>query len=244
MEDLKGAIQLLLDTGAEGEKLKWEEINGRYYTTQDVTEFAQKPMADPITASTLDAMIDYIEGCDAEFGKDMIIHIESPTRVTFKSQLNSERKREGLFVSEAYAIRHNFDSWMDQDEFVIHLASSFDATEDKELLLKYAGTIEAKTVATYGDDGISQKATISTGIASKAPVILPSTVNLAPYRTFPEIKQTTSPFIFRISDGEKPKFKLVLADGGRWKLQAMRDIAEYIVKALKDRGINRFTILR
>ena len=49
--------------------------------------------------------------------------------------------------------------------------------------------MENKTVANYGDDGVSQKATITKGIAGKEDVIVPNPVTLRPYRTFLEVEQ-------------------------------------------------------
>ena len=49
---------------------------------------------------------------------------------------------------------------------------------------------------------------------------------MAPFRTFPEVEQPTSQFVFRAKcDGEnKPYLMLVEADGGRWKIEAISTI--------------------
>ena len=75
--------------------------------------------------------------------------------------------------------------------------------------------IQAGTTANYDDDGVSQKTTIKTGIANKTDVIVPNPVKLRPYRTFAEIEQPESSYVFRIMDTDRgPAFKLVEADGG------------------------------
>lgn len=97
------------------------------------------------------------------------------------------------------------------------------------------GNVEAKTTANYGDDGVSQKTTIKQGIASKADVLVPNPVTLVPYRTFLEVKQPDSEFVFRIRDnGGAPAFKIVEAEGGLWRNLAVISIKEYLMEALKD----------
>ena len=82
--------------------------------------------------------------------------------------------------------------------------------QDLQTILKVSGNVEAKTTANYGDDGISQKTTIKQGIASKTDVIVPNPVTLVPYRTFLEVEQPPSEFVFRIRDiNSEPAFKLM-----------------------------------
>ena len=65
---------------------------------------------------------------------------------------------------------------------------------------------------------------------------VPNPVSLIPYRTFLEVPQPASDFVFRISEGRggAPAFKLVAADGGLWKSQAVDNVKNYLVKALAD----------
>lgn len=50
------------------------------------------------------------------------------------------------------------------------------------------------------------------------------------------IWQPASDFVFRVSEGRggAPVFKLVAADGGVWKSQAVANVKAYLVEALKD----------
>ena len=115
------------------------------------------------------------------------------------------------------------------------MQANFDITPDLETILKVAGNVEAKTTANYGDDGVTQKTTIKQGIASKADVLVPNPVTLTPYRTFLEVEQPSSEFVFRIKDnGGAPVFMLVEAEGGLWRAEAMQNIKEYLTMELKD----------
>lgn len=72
--------------------------------------------------------------------------------------------------------------------------------------------------------------------SSKDNVLVPNPVNLIPYRTFLEVEQPASDFVFRVSEGRggAPVFKLVTADGGVWKSQAVANVKAYLTEALKD----------
>ena len=101
-------------------------------------------------------------------------------------------------------------------------------TEDLTTIMQVAGNIKSGTTANYSDDGVSQKTTIKSGV-ELADVIVPNPVKLRPYRTFAEIEQPESSYVFRIKDSERgPHFKLVEADGGLWKNATMKKIKEYL----------------
>ncbi len=211
------------------------EINGKTYCNKDLTRYDEEEMASRIEASTLTAMVDYIKHCKKELRDSMIIHVKSPTDVVLYSGLNKERKREYLFESKASLPSFRYDSWCDQERFLIELQANFEVTPDLLAIQQVAGNIEAKTTANYGDDGVSQKTTIRQGIASKADVVVPNPATLVPYRTFLEIDQPESQFVFRISDGDgRPEFKIVEAEGGLWRNEAMRRIKEYFEEELSD----------
>ncbi|MEB9782308.1 hypothetical protein P4K16_30685, partial [Bacillus cereus] len=55
-------------------------------------------------------------------------------------------------------------------------------------------------------------------------------VQLSPYRTFVEVEQPESKFVFRMREGAR--CGLFEADGGAWKLEAMNNIKEYLKEAL------------
>ncbi|MCA5962385.1 hypothetical protein LC724_21080 [Blautia sp. RD014234] len=242
---LKEAMQYITGLKAEAMEPKVVEIAGKTYCDKELTRYDRKPMADQIEATTLTAMIDYIKSCSKELRETTIIHVVSPTCVKLYSGLTMERKREYLFKSSAIVPKFSFDNWYDQERFIIELQADFEVTPDLEAILKVAGNVEAKTTANYGDDGVSQKTTIKQGIASKADVLVPNPVTLVPYRTFLEVKQPPSEFVFRIRDDRgEPAFKIVEAEGGLWRNEAMNNIKQYLIENLQDTPVyDRITII-
>ncbi len=230
---IREAMAYIASLKEEAMDPKVVEINGKTYCDKKLTRYDDEPMASHIEASTLTALVDYIKNCSKELRESMIIKVESPTRVKLFSGLTNERKREYLFECNAIVTNFRFDEWYDQERFLIALQSNFDVTPDLQDILKVSGNVEAKTTANYGDDGVSQKTTIKQGIASKADVLAPNPVTLTPYRTFLEVEQPESQFVFRIRDDRgEPVFKLVEAEGGLWRNEAMMNIKKFLEKQL------------
>lgn len=101
---------------------------------------------------------------------------------------------------------------------------------------KVASNIVSTQEATFSDDGISQQVVMKTGVTKKENAIIPNPVRLIPYRTFLEVEQPESEFVFRITEGRggAPAFKLVSADGGRWEAVAVDNVKSYLMDALAD----------
>ena len=117
---------------------------------------------------------------------------------------------------------------------MIAIQANFETSPDLEAIMKLAGNVERKNNQTYSDDGRTQVATMTVGVASKADVIVPNPVELIPFRTFQEVEQPSSKFVFRISDKEVPAFKIVEAEGGVWKNTAIANVKRYFAEALTD----------
>lgn len=196
------------------------------------------PLASEIEMSTLTSLVDYIKsGADA-MSEKMIVHVESPERVRLYSNLNDNREREMLTVVNAQLPKFDFNSFMDHERFNINVQSKFinDSATDKALILKFSGSVEQGSVAQYGDDGVTQKATVKTGITNRTDAVVPNPVSLKPYRTFIEVDQPSSRFIFRMREGKIGGIECALfeADGGAWMNEAMYNIKKYLEEELKD----------
>ena len=239
LEGLKEALQYVNGLKEQSMDPKVIEIAGKTYCNKNLIEYGQEPMASEIEATTLTAMIDYIRNCRDELRRSMIIQVKSPTCVRLFSGLTKDRKREFLFESSAIVPRFRFDEWYDQERFLIELQADFHVNEDLLAIQKVSGNVEAKTTANYGDDGVTQKTTIKQGIASRADVLVPNPVTLIPYRTFLEVSQPESQFVFRIKDnGGEPVFKIVEAEGGLWRNEAMSRIKCYLEDELEGQLID------
>lgn len=210
---------------------KVQSIDGEFYSDKELYRVSYTPRAEPIQLSTLESLVDYIKfGHDAM--DEMFIHVVSPTKVKMYSVLNRDRKRECIAEVTANAPSFAFNRWIDHETFCIALQSKFLPNEDRALLLKFAGTVESGTIAEYGDDGVTQKATVKVGIAKKGEAVIPNPVELIAYRTFIEVEQPVSKYVFRMKDMGGIQCALHEADGGAWEIVAMKKIKEYLDKSV------------
>jgi len=191
------------------------------------------PTASTLNISTLTGLIDYVKSNVDEIDTELLIHVKSHKEVNVYGPLNVDRERE-LFINVQAILPSNisYERFLDTEQFNIMLQSAFTDTGDKDILLKYTGLIKDEAVKTTGDDGISQAVTIKTGVASVGQAVIPNPVTLAPYRSFTEIEQPLSKFIFRMQDG--PRAALFEADGGAWRNEAMYRIKLYLEDNLKE----------
>ena len=248
--DLKEALKYLVDMGES--QLKIERVmlpdgTEQVYSNTRLERLDKHIfMAKGMRMSTLTSLVDYIKGNIDTMADRMVIHVEGPEKVSLFSRLNEKREREYLVEVNALVPEFRYGRFIDHEEFVIGVQSKFvgDTGTDKDLILKFAGTVEQKSIAEYGDDGVTQKATIRTGVASKADAVVPNPVRLRPYRTFMEVEQPVSEFVFRMSEDSKGGIACALfeADGGAWKKTAMKNIKDYLEFELADHK-GQFTVI-
>ena len=211
-------------------------VNDNQYSTVPLTRVAKEIRADdPLEVATLTSFVRYIKDFKENF-KDftpLLLHVVSPTRVELTTALDSDRRRETLMIAEAEIPRIPFGKYIDNEQMLITVQSMFidDPETDRAAVLKFAGTVTSGSIKEYGDDGVTQKATIKQGVASKAEGIVPSPCVLRPFRTFAEVEQPASKFIFRMRDTrDEVEAALFEADGGAWKNEARENIRKYLEK--------------
>ncbi len=237
---IKEALQYIVGLGEARE----HTIHGDTYSDKELYRVEKYiPMARAIEMNTLTSLVDYIKANIDTMADKMIIQVVSPEEVRLFSQLNEQRKREDIVVVKAVTPTFSYERFIDHESFCINVQAKFidDPQTDKALLLKFAGTVEQGSVAEYGDDGVTQKATVRQGIASKTDAVVPNPVKLRPYRTFIEIEQPVSEFIFRMRDERGITCALFEADGGAWKNVAMSKIKDYLQFELSE--FPQFTVI-
>lgn len=234
---IKEALQYIIDI----QQPRVQKIGGKdyYFCNGKPLLVEALPSCVPMEISTLTSLVDYVKACMADdfsaFGLQpkMIVHVRSETEVRLLSGLNGDMKRWEIAAVRARVPDIVLGSFISQEHFIIQMQSMFQETPDRDVVMQAAGNVENKTVANYGDDGVSQKATIRSGLASMEDVIVPNPVRLRPFRTFHEVGQQEIEFVFRMKNGaDSVKCALFEADGGAWKFQAVHSIAEYLKKEL------------
>lgn len=189
------------------------------------------PQPKTLTVTTLTGLVDYLNtNVDKLKIEEMLCHVECPALVSIISGLEGSFKDRGKYIlAKLDQIEIPFNKWMDAETFNIALQSCFVEDADRALVLKYVSQVVATAEATTSDDGISQAVTMRTGIASKGVKELPNPVVLRPYRTFSEVDQPASKFVFRArQECGKMQYMLTEADGSAWRSTAMKSIKNYM----------------
>lgn len=212
------------------------DINGERYVDKDVYRVENELRASAIQMNTLTSLVDYLKAGVDTMAEKMLVQVVTPTKVRVLSMLDADRKREELVDVEAMIPDFEYGRYMGNERFIIALQSKFIDNDDRALLLKFSGTVKDESIAEYGDDGVTQKATVKTGITSVGDAIVPNPVKLQPFRTFIEVTQPESAFVFRMrqADGRGVECAIFEADGGAWKNAAMKSIKEYLQNELAE----------
>lgn len=221
---IKQAIEYIVGLG----NTRIEELNGQKFSTQPLHTVKQ-PTARSLTVNSLSGLVDYIK---SEFDGEhrLMIHVESPTSVSCFTQINNDYNRSTFVQAEALLPHFSFERFHDAENFNISLQSAFVDNADRKIMLQCVGNIKEEAVNTIGDDGTSQSVVTKMGVATVATVKVPNPVLLQPFRTFVEVAQPESNFVFRMQSG--PRCALFEADGGAWKLQAIENIKNYLAEKL------------
>lgn len=219
------------------------DINGGKYVDKDVHRVDKELRASAIQMNTLTSLVDYLKAGVDSMADKMLVQVVSPMKVRVLSMLDADRKREELVDVEAMIPDFEYGRYMGNERFIIALQSKFIANDDRALLLQFAGTVKDESIAQYGDDGVTQKATIKTGITSVGDAVVPNPVKLRPFRTFIEVEQPESAFVFRMrqAEGHGVECAIFEADGGAWKNAAMKSIKEYLQYELAE--LPQFTVI-
>lgn len=235
MDLTREALDYLMEQGIKP-KERQLRINGEdYIINKDGEPVLVEPVIykakEPIRLNTLSGLVDYIKSNI----DDLILHVVDEKLVELKGKLQPNGERELLAVATAIVPEFDFDSYMDIESFNIALQSQFVKTDDRDILLKVVGNLKEDNVRSTGDDGISQVVTIKSGIATAENIKVPNSVILSPYRTFVEVKQPESKFIFRMQSG--PRGAIFEGDGGLWRVEAIKTIAKYLEERLEGTGV-------
>ena len=115
---------------------------------------------------------------------------------------------------------------------LIELRSLFIPNEGTAYLLDLLSKMTDENKVSTNDNGVTQTVEARQGVALNAMVEVKPRVMLRPFRTFLEVEQPESEFLLRVDADEGIGF--FEADGGIWKLEAKRNIADYFNTNLTD----------
>lgn len=211
-------------------------INGLPHVEKSVA-LASPPLPPVVLVETLSAFVGLAEsGMDGMAVTDCFVQVHNHYTVHLNSLMADPFGRRRNFVSAGISdsCSFQFGRFMDPEQFVISLQSHFVEDAASKALLALASSLTAENVVIAEDDGISQVATARQGVSLKTNKKIEPKVKLRPFRTFREVEQPASMFLFRLQSRENqpPSCALFEADGGAWKLEAVSNISAFLKEEL------------
>lgn len=206
------------------------------------------PQAPMVSCTTLQGLVDLLaeEIEDVKAGPDVLVQIQSPFCVALVSRKSDGYGRREYYAEAKYpkeCTTFKFGEWHTVENFIIACQQGFQRvkiqndngsfSKDLDYVLSTASKISADSSVSNEDDGITQRVNVQTGVVLKAEMPLRPRVNLAPFRTFAEIDQVVSTFIFRArSQNGAVHLALFEGDGGRWRLAAVAAIKAWLAQQI------------
>ena len=215
------------------------EINGVQYTTGNLR--AILPNApDSIEVESLTGLVDFVNKNRESFPREeMVALVKSQDAVVLYGKMDEWGPDQKRFRPQYARVVRNkdieefpFGQFQDHETFVIKLMTQFVWDESLSAFITKVRLIKAENSVQTEDNGVTNKTTRKEGIELAMDREI---IKLKPYRTFVEVEQPQTPFIFRatLRNGEV-QCALLECDGGAWLNQVRLNIKAYLEAALPD----------
>lgn len=234
-DNIKEALEYAVELSEYGNEIVQADDGTEYYDANKTRMVQLEPKRYPRTLelSTLTSLVDYLKTDLNNMKKQrLIVTVDKNDEVCVWSE-NDELEHRTLLVDVKARIPEvTFGRFLSSEQFNIMLQSNFIDYADRGTLLDFASALKIENGSEIEDNGVSQVATVKTGVASLAKGKAPNPVTLRPYRTFSEVEQPASLFVFRID--KQAQMALFEADGKHWVQEAVSNIAAYLKEQLAE----------
>jgi hypothetical protein len=215
------------------------EIDDRSYASKGLVAI-QAPIPAPISVHTLTAVEDYLKSnFDGDIQAKGMILVKSFGCLRVQSAPDPKSAVRTVFIQASAQERWQPGQFATVEQFIITLQTEFIQDETTAAILKIVGNLTDNAVANFKDDGTTQQVQVKRGISMAETAPVPNPVTLRPYRTFLEIEQPSSLYVFRMRGAENgpPTCALFQADGAGWRLEAIKRIKQWFKERFPDMTI-------
>lgn len=206
-------------------------VGNRVFCSKELHEVAARGELPTVyCVDTLQGLVNLIRSEGADAYPQLFVRVAAADEVYVDSSYiltsDDDHARAHLYKAKSDVPRITTGTSMSQEKAIIELQSLYEVTPDRDYLLSLLSRIDVNQGVSSVDNGVSQEVNVRTGAVLKEQQTVQPIVHLQPYRTFLEIEQPASDFLLRLDKNGCPA--LYEADGGAWKLDAKRKIAEYL----------------
>lgn len=208
------------------------EIGGQTYADASLTRIpphVDRP--DCISVSGLDSICKLIRTELEKVGTTIMVQVKSNDTVEVMTTYLSDFSRNTLYRAKADA-PGLYTGFRGREVALIELRSLCIPNEGTAYLLDLLSRMTNENSVSTNDNGVTQTVEARQGVALNALIEIKPRVMLRPFRTFLEVEQPESEFLLRVDPDEGIGF--FEADGGIWKLEAKKNIADYFLKNMGD----------
>lgn len=241
------ALRYLVDLG----KPEIVREEGQVYSSAKLYPVApEEPKT--LVVHTLSGLVDYVRDCVVNIfvanesiskkGALYIVHIDDFNVVTLRSALLPGHGRRLAFIRAETVPMFGDERQLigcAVRDMIVRLGTSFADNDDRAMLLKLLGNISDNSAVKTLDDGITQQVEVKQGISLKGVALIPNTVDLLPWRSFPEIAPQPSKWLIRVDRSEKqgPLVSLYEVNREQWRASTIAAIGEYLRIALEKEDV-------
>lgn len=209
------------------------QIDGHTYASTELERIdPPKYMPKAIDVTGLDSICKLVRNEVKAVGRKIFVQIQAYNKVCVFSTYDEQYERSYLYRCNADTPAVTMGRFMTYENAVIEIRSLYIPNDDTKYLLSLLSSISNESKVTSTDNGVTQKVEARSGIALSQMVEIKPRVALRPFRTFIEVEQPESEFLLRID--QNGCIGLFQADGGVWKLEATRNVADYFEMELQD----------
>lgn len=222
----------MIDKIVSLKETKTFEIGGQTYADSQLTRIpphVDRPEC--IEVSGLDGICKLIRTELAKLDTVVMVQAKAHNAVEVMTTYQPDFSRNILYRAKADApgLRTGFRG---REVALIELRSLFIPNEGSAYLLDLLSRMTDENSVTSKDNGVTQQVEARQGVSLNMLVEIKPRVQLRPFRTFLEVEQPESEFLIRVDAQEGVGF--FEADGGIWKLEAKKNIANYFNANLAD----------
>lgn len=211
---------------------KTYEVGGKTYSNETLFEVKpDKDKPDNFNVYSLKAIVGLIKTEIGRHKTPLFVSVPDARTVEVYDTYNDDMTRNLLYTARC-SVPGFREGFRGIEAAIIEIRSLYIPNEGTEYVLELLSRIGKNDAIQIIDNGITQSVEAAQGVSLKSMEAIKPRVKLCPFRTFLEVEQPESDFLLRVNAEEG--IGLFEADGGVWRLEAKKNIAEYFERELDD----------